>query len=742
MTSTKPPSPQQLSQEEILKIFNKVKKKELSIEEALELSGGDRKPEDVKSQNTDSENPSIAQQYNFTVYKHRYRWQKRILQIDFYTQMIFNIEKGNLKRKFPFAQVKSCHNNNGLRFLISFYGHHDYELEAACLEDKETIIRIMNFIIQRNGQVSPMRSYARRHAQSDVILDGMLEHLEHTCHGESWVKYLVKLRKDEFEFFRAQETLDPVRNSLNLSECRVSSSDDKDSPIFTLQGGGSSFTFRIPMNEQTRNPCQSLSMRDDWVSLLQEHCAQELASPLLSPGVKPFHMKGHEKEQQPPKQDSSTTYKMEDASKSTNDMKYERLIPYTTQQETLDPAANVPLSPTYLMISKPTPPPPLPPPHVRGKLPKTPQRAKAFHWDRVPQEKISKSMWAAQNQKRIDWQRILDHFQSQETGIPYENSDFTKQQNILLDNKIAHNFNIVLKSFHVDPTELTEKLLILHERDGGLKDKHLVNLRRYVPSPKDKNMYLSFKGSPSELHIVDRFMLEMCKIPDLCQRLDTIISVRELPAYMDDLQKLLSQKIKACDQLLKSQAFKGVLHYVLAIGNCLNENAGKEKAKGFRLASLIKMSQLVSREKKFTLLHALVEQILLQEPHLAKFPQELTEFEAVPGASVKGLNAEVEVLAKELEKIDQYQKTFKSKHSKGSISESQFLKDLKNVLINYGEESDKLAKRASELKKIYADVLHTFAEADEQDSQELFGWISTFLKEFQGALLQPGTENI
>lgn len=30
-------------------------------------------------------------------------------------------------------------------------------------------------------------------------------------------------------------------------------------------------------------------------------------------------------------------------------------------------------------------------------------------------------------------------------------------------------------------------------------------------------------------------------------------------------------------------------------------------------------------------MHALVEQILLQEPDLAKFFQELTEFEAFPG---------------------------------------------------------------------------------------------------------------
>lgn len=45
----------------------------------------------------------------------------------------------------------------------------------------------------------------------------------------------------------------------------------------------------------------------------------------------------------------------------------------------------------------------------------------------------------------------------------------------------------------------------------------------------------------------------------------------------------------------------------------------------------LKLSQLRGNEKKFTLLHALVEQIMLHEPRLATFFQELTEFETVPG---------------------------------------------------------------------------------------------------------------
>lgn len=53
--------------------------------------------------------------------------------------------------------------------------------------------------------------------------------------------------------------------------------------------------------------------------------------------------------------------------------------------------------------------------------------------------------------------------------------------------------------------------------------------------------------------------------------------------------QLINQKIRMCKQLLDCSSFVSVLQFVLAIGNYLNENAGKEKAKGFRLSSLTKV---------------------------------------------------------------------------------------------------------------------------------------------------------
>ncbi|XP_040293593.1 disheveled-associated activator of morphogenesis 1-like isoform X1 [Bufo bufo] len=728
MAENRRPLPTQLSQMEILEILQRVKRNEITIEDAILLSEEGGK---------ETANLPPNQQYNFNVYKFRYRWQKRILQIDFFTQMIFNIEKGTLKKQFPFEQVKSCADNDGLRFVISFHGHQNYELEAACMEDKQSILKILNEILQmqKNSQTSPVKTFVKKNSFSDVILEGLLERLDNL--SDKWVKYLVKVKRDELMFYCSQKLV-PEKISVNMSDCTVSAGTYNSMLTFSVHCTQKTYTFRIPLNEQNKSLEKTTSMRDDWVSILQDLCLQKNDQLPLPAVYEDLEM---DKEEVIYNQHNPNTQclKMEDPLQIYEEVPLQPLVlENQTSIEATEKRPCFPASPQVTTLC-PILPPSLPV-KIRIVTPSpTLTKTKAFHWNIVPLEKINKSMWGQNSktqelQKKIDAQRILHQFQTSHSSFAVE-SDITKHSNILLDQKIAHNFNIILKRFHMEPEQLNEKLLIIRECNGGLSDEHLTNLRRYVPTAKDRSMYLGYKGSPAELHIVDQFMLQMCKIPDLCPRLDALLAIRELPLYMKDIQPLISQKIKSCKQLLHSQAFPAVLAYILAMGNCLNERTGKGRAKGFQLSTLTKMSQLVSKEKSFTFLHALVEQILLQEPDLAKFSQQLTEFEAIPGASVKGLNAEVDVLSKQLETIDQYRKSFKSKHSKPSASEEKFLKELKEILEHYGTQNAELTKKATEMKKLYSEVLQKFGEAEDQDSQELFGWISSFIKEFKNAYL-------
>lgn len=122
---------------------------------------------------------------------------------------------------------------------------------------------------------------------------------------------------------------------------------------------------------------------------------------------------------------------------------------------------------------------------------------------------------------------------------------------------------------------------------------------------------------------------------------------------------------------------------------------------------------------------------MLHEPCFATFTQELAEFETVPGASIKGLTAEVDVLKNELQKVIQYRKTFKKRNA--GVHNLNFSRDLKMVIEKYKTDLSELTKECEEMKKLYSVVLVKFGEPADQDSQELFGLICQFVHDFKRA---------
>lgn len=69
---------------------------------------------------------------------------------------------------------------------------------------------------------------------------------------------------------------------------------------------------------------------------------------------------------------------------------------------------------------------------------------------------------------------------------------------------------------------------------------------------------------------------------------ETSVNVIEFVVCVFVLQ-LIIQKIRMCQQLVSCESFVSVLEYLLTLGNYINHNAGKEKAKGFRLSTLTKV---------------------------------------------------------------------------------------------------------------------------------------------------------
>ncbi|KAL4623744.1 formin-like protein 13 [Arapaima gigas] len=87
------------------------------------------------------------------------------------------------------------------------------------------------------------------------------------------------------------------------------------------------------------------------------------------------------------------------------------------------------------------------------------------------------------------------------------------------------------------------------------------------------------------------------------------------------------------------------------------------------------------------------------------------------------------VLKNELQKVIQYRKTYKRKNQ--GPQHQKFLKDLKMATERHSSDLSQMTRKCEDMKKLYSDILVKFGESPEQDSQELFGWVSTFVNDFK-----------
>lgn len=574
-----------LSNEMQLSIMNKVKSGELSIEDALNEARKDRT--ELLKQRSLAEEEQQPSQYNFSVHKHgRYRWQKRVLQIDFKTKMLCSIEKGIIKQQLPFTVVKSCDDGVGSRFSISFRGHQDYELEATSLEDKHKMIQLVNQIIYQNIYSDSEEGNAEACKQpqaSQSLREGVLLLHRGGLASLKWVKYEVQLHPGQLTLvpIRRRGPADdevtlsgPVSTVVHLSDGNTSVQKPNGSDTFTLVTHKNEYQFRVPVPDHTTAPGAVQQERDAWVEAIDKLCSDwkrksrseqafvetknlqqlciaedtedtdlesssEFGSGNMSHVCPPVDntsglSAGDEAQSSPSADKPKPAPKPRSAGKAAVQVMGPDVSPpvpsptspkvaalsspaspqpspaHTVLTSSSTVPESLPLESAPSNVKEPSPPgipvPPPLPPKVNLKKPCT----KAFHWDVVGSEKIAKSFWIQESTRRIeiDTSRLCEQFAVKDLGTSGV-AELINTHHIMLNQKIAHNFNIFLKSFPVQPGELKDKLFIVNEEDGGLSDEHITSLRRYVPTMDDVEMYKSHKGPVSDLHIVDQYMLEV-----------------------------------------------------------------------------------------------------------------------------------------------------------------------------------------------------------------------------------------
>ncbi|CAJ1944821.1 unnamed protein product [Sphenostylis stenocarpa] len=265
-----------------------------------------------------------------------------------------------------------------------------------------------------------------------------------------------------------------------------------------------------------------------------------------------------------------------------------------------------------------------------------------------------------------------------------------------------------------------------------------------VPSPglaKKSNVQSSAGPKSEKVQLIEHrraynceIMLSQVKVP-LHDLMSSVLALEESAMDTDQVENLIKfcptkeemellkgyngekEKLGRCEQIRNSVKLKRIMQTILSLGNALNQGTARGSAIGFRLDSLLKLTETRARDKKMTLMHYLCKVLVDKLPEVLDFSNDLSDLE--PAAKVLDFSEtllfkEMQAINKGLEKVVEELSTAEND---GPISET-FRKKLKEFLGSAEAEVRSLASLYSSVGRNVDALILYFGEDPSRCSLE------------------------
>ncbi|KAF9681308.1 hypothetical protein SADUNF_Sadunf06G0212600 [Salix dunnii] len=257
----------------------------------------------------------------------------------------------------------------------------------------------------------------------------------------------------------------------------------------------------------------------------------------------------------------------------------------------------------------------------------------------------------------------------------------------LIELRRAYNCEIMLSKVKIPLPDLMSSVLALD--DTALDVDQVDNLIKFCPTKEEMELLKGYNGDKENLGKCEQFFLEMMKVPraesklrvfsfkiqfqsqvsDLRGNLNIVNSASEEASRIFLLLSFLPAIISyhVCYQIRSSAKLKRIMQTILSLGNALNFGTARGSAVGFRMDSLLKLTDTRAQNNKMTLMHYLCKVLAEKLPELLDFPKDLVSLEAATKIQLKYLAEEMQAVSKGLEKVMQ---ELSAAENDGLVSES------------------------------------------------------------------------
>ncbi|XP_061355054.1 formin-like protein 18 [Gastrolobium bilobum] len=373
------------------------------------------------------------------------------------------------------------------------------------------------------------------------------------------------------------------------------------------------------------------------------------------------------------------------------------------------------------------------------------KKLKPLHWLKLSRA-VQGSLWAeaqksgeASKAPEIDMSELESLFSAAvPRAVPSKKSNVQssvgpKSDKVqLIDHTRAYNCEILLSKVKVPLHEFMSSVLALEE--SALDTDQVENLMKFCPTKEEIEVLKGYNGDKEKLGRCEQFFLELMKIPRVESKLMVFSFKIQFHSQASDLRDSLHVVNAASEEIRNSVKLRRIMQTILSLGNALNQGTAKGSAIGFRLDTLLKLTETRARNNKITLMHYLCKVVADKLPEVLDFSKDLANLEPAAKVQLKFVAEEMQGINKGLEKVEH---ELSNSENDGPISET-FSKNLKEYLCSAKAEVSSLASLYSLVGRNVDALIIYFGE---DPSRCPFEQVVTTLLNFTGMFNKAHEEN-
>ena len=339
-----------------------------------------------------------------------------------------------------------------------------------------------------------------------------------------------------------------------------------------------------------------------------------------------------------------------------------------------------------------------------------------LHWDKLQAHALRGTVWehagagdSGVNLKDLETLFALEDA-SKKKSTNARSADGKPKVISLIDPKRSLNISIQLAGIRMPFKQIKRALLQMD--DETLKVDQLNILALAVPTTEEISLLRGYPGDKAQLATVEQYFLQVMPIPRLGARIAALVFKGTAESNLRKVTEEYELVAAAALELKGCARFVTVLEGILAVGNHLNGGTYRGQARGFRLETLLRLTDVKAVDRKTSLLHFVAKELKKSAPEVEFLAGELKSVARAAALHLDGTKETLESVEKGLASVNDEVLRASGANPGSSRAESteETHDRFRDVMVPFAERAEKDVARARALAASARDAMRSATE--------------------------------